>query len=274
MPELPEVESARQVLERALHRRITEVDDTDTYVCRPHVPGEIAAALRGGELVAAHRVGKSLWCETTTADGDAGPRLGIHLGMSGRIYVLDPEGPHVSGGRYGGGEPFLVAGDNDKPVWTRFRITFADGGELTLFDKRRLGRVRLEPDIHLLGPDAQQIGREELRERVGASLAPIKARLMDQTVVAGIGNLLADEVLWQAMIRPSRPARDVTAPELDRLWEALGRAIDSAIAMGGVHTGEVVAARKRDGTCPRCGAPMERATVGGRTTYWCSREQA
>ena len=84
MPELPEVESARATIEAAaLHRRIADVDDTDTYECRPHAPGDIKEALVGRSLTAAHRQGKSMWCETSSD----GPVLGIHLGMSGRIVV-------------------------------------------------------------------------------------------------------------------------------------------------------------------------------------------
>src|SRR5215213_3107840 len=91
MPELPEAERARQQIERALDREIVAVDDTDTYVCRPHPPGEIAAGLVGRRLVAAHRRGKFLWADT---DGD-GPELGLHLGMAGRIVVDEPPGPNA-----------------------------------------------------------------------------------------------------------------------------------------------------------------------------------
>src|SRR5919202_5297173 len=87
VPELPEVESARAVIERsALHRRIADVDDADTWVCRPHSPGELGDALVGRELTAALRRGKSIWCETS----EDGPRLGVHLGMSGRIHISRP----------------------------------------------------------------------------------------------------------------------------------------------------------------------------------------
>ena len=271
MPELPEVENARQIVEQALHRMIADIDDRDAFVCRPHAPGDIAAALTGGQLTAAHRQGKTMWCDTVTASGNEGPRLGIHLGMGGRMYVSPPTG---SGAGHSGGDPFLLSGPADKAEWTRFRLRFDDGGELRLFDKRRLGRVRLEPNIGALGPDAEHITREEFRSRVGYGTAPVKARLMDQAVLAGVGNLLADETLWQAAISPFRPAKELSTVELDRLWDALGSAIHSAIALGGVHTGEMISAREKEATCPRCGAPMERAKVGGRTTWWCSAEQA
>jgi formamidopyrimidine-DNA glycosylase len=250
MPELPEVERARARIEAgALHRRIAAVDDTDTYVCRPHAPGEIADALVGRELLAAHRRGKAMWCETS---GD-GPVLGLHLGMAGRIVV--------------DGEP---APRN----WDRFTIAFEDGGRLALRDKRRLGRARLEPDLALVGPDAAEVGRERFAKLVGRGTAPVKARLMDQGVVAGVGNLLADETLWRARLDPRRPAGTLEPEELRRLWRELRAATRSAVRHGGVHTGAVIPARRRDGHCPRCGSPMARATVGGRTTYWCPQEQA
>lgn len=272
MPELPEVENARQVVEKALNRVIVDIDDTDTFECRPHRPGEIAGALKGGRLTDARRRGKAMWCETTIADGSTGPTLGIHLGMGGRIIVTAPDGDQTS--RYGGGDPHVGERDTDKPEWTRFAITFEDGGQLRLFDKRRLGRVRLEPDIDALGPDAAEISREDFRHRIGSSGAPLKARLLDQAAIAGVGNLLADEVLWQSAQSPARRCKTLTTDELDELRVVLRRAIRSAIKKGGVHTGEIIPYRKSGAVCPRCGAPMSRGTVGGRTTWWCSNEQS
>lgn len=271
MPELPEVENARQVVEKALGRIITEIDDTDAFECRPHAPGDIARALRGGMLTEARRRGKAMWCETTTADGSIGPTLGIHLGMGGRIIVTAPDGEQTS--QYGGGDPHVGERETDKPEWTRFSMTFEDGGQLRLFDKRRLGRVRLEPDIEAIGPDAAEITRDEFRNRIGSSAAPLKARLLDQAAIAGIGNLLADEVLWQSGQSPSRRSKTLQVDELDELRVVLRRAIRAAIKNGGVHTGEIIPFRKTDATCPRCGAPMARTKVGGRTTWLCSQEQ-
>src|SRR3954452_14727782 len=259
MPELPEVETARALIaEHGLRRRIADVDDTDTYVCRPHGPGEIRAALVGRELLTANRIGKTMWCETS----EEGPELGLHLGMAGRIVIDD-----VSAGA-------PATNDASPPVWDRFTVFFEDGGRLILRDKRRLGRALLEPDVSGLGPDAAHITRGEFRERVGRGDAPLKARIMDQSVVAGVGNLLADEALWRARLSPLRPAEQLTGDELARLRRAIRAANRSAIRKGGVHTGRVIPARRRDGLCPRCGAPMQRARVGGRTTYWCQFEQS
>ncbi|HEY1133374.1 MAG TPA: DNA-formamidopyrimidine glycosylase family protein [Nocardioides sp.] len=272
MPELPEVESARAVIERAaLGRTITDVDDSDTWECRPHAPGEIRDALLGRSLIAAHRRGKSMWLGTSGRDGDddPGPALGLHLGMSGRILITAADAAdEQEGGDYAG-----RGGDRRDERWFRFTLRFADGGSLRLLDPRRLGRVRLDPDLTAVGPDAGEVGREEFRARVGRGTAPLKARLLDQSAIAGVGNLLADETLWQARLDPRRRVDDLDDDQLDELRRVLRRCIRAAIRHGGVHTGEVVPHRTAGGHCPRCGAAMTRATVGGRTTWWCPAEQ-
>jgi formamidopyrimidine-DNA glycosylase len=103
--------------------------------------------------------------------------------------------------------------------------------------------------------------------------APVKARLLDQEAIAGVGNLLADQALWLAKINPARPVRELSRTEVDRLFRGVRRAVDSAVDGGGVHTLSVIPYRKADAVCPRCGGPMKRGTVGGRTTWWCTREQ-
>ena len=270
MPELPEVESARATIARAaLDRTIADVDDSDTWECRPHAPGEIRAALVGRSLTAACRQGKSLWCETSPP----GPVLGLHLGMSGRILVTDAAGTVAEGGDYLGGTATAAEQADRNPVWNRFTLTFADGGTLRLFDKRRLGRVRLDPDLTALGPDAERVTPAVLRDRVRRGTAPVKARLLDQSVLAGVGNLLADETLWQARLDPRRRVDTLTDDDLAVLHRALRSATRAALRNGGVHTGVVIPHRRPGGHCPRCGAEMERAAVGGRTTWFCPREQ-
>jgi formamidopyrimidine-DNA glycosylase len=266
MPELPEVESARTVIERGgLKRRIVEVDDSDSWVCRPHPPGEIRAALLGRELTEAHRRGKSMWCET----GDGGPVLGIHLGMSGKIVIATPDGTELDGGDYW--DRGRATGDHR---YTRFALSFADGGALLLVDPRRLGRVRLDPPVDVLGPDAATITRGQFRAAFAVGTAPVKARLLDQHAIAGVGNLLADQILWQSRTYPGRPVRDLTLPDVDRLHRATRSAVAAATAAGGVHTLKIMKFRKPGGLCPRDGVPMVHATIGGRTTYWCPRDQS
>jgi formamidopyrimidine-DNA glycosylase len=242
MPELPEAERARTALESVTGRPIAIVDDRDTYVSRPHSPGEIDSALRGHTFVRAQRRGKFLWLET-----DEGPTLGLHLGMAGRI-VVDPD---------------------EFTRWDRFTVRFEDGGAFVLRDKRRLGRAVLNPNFSHVGPDAALVGRDEFRDLIGRGRTAVKARLLNQGAISGVGNLLADEALWLARISPRRLTSELTTDDLDRLRRELRRAVRSAIRDGGVHTGRFVRARAREGNCPRDGHPLERARVGGRTTYWC-----
>lgn len=217
-----------------------------------------------------------MWCETSGPGGSqtAGPVLGLHLGMSGHILVIDAVGALSEGGdwlgsRFGQG----ADGPERKTLWDRFTISFDDGGSLRLFDKRRLGRVRLDPALDALGPDAATIRAEEFAARVGRGTAPVKARLLDQSLLAGVGNLLADETLWQARMSPRRPSNELTPEELATLHAALHEATSAAIRNGGVHTGELFEFRHRGRHCPRCGTEMTSATVGGRTTWWCPAEQ-
>jgi formamidopyrimidine-DNA glycosylase len=251
MPELPEAERARQTLEQALGKRIVRVDDHDTYVSRPHAPGEIADALTGHTLTRAHRRGKFLWLET-----DDGPELGLHLGMAGKFVLED-----AAEAKDENGAP---------PRWDRFALEFDDGTRLALRDKRRLGRAVLNPDFSHVGPDAADISRDEFRRLIGRGHTAIKARLLNQHAISGIGNLLADEILWQARVAPGRDVSELSEHDLDSLRRAVRAAVRSAVRKGGAHTGRLIPARRADGRCPRCGHhPLSRGRIGGRTTYWC-----
>ena len=249
MPELPEAERARQQIERALGREIVAVDDRDTYVCRPHAPGEIAAALVGRKLTKANRRGKFLWAETD----DGGPDLGLHLGMAGRIVVDEP------------------AGENN---WDRFVLDFADGGRMALRDKRRLGRAVVEPDFAHIGPDAAEVSRDVFRERIGrGSMAAEGAA--------------ARPALDRGRRQPARRRDAVAGPDLPappRGRADRGGARPPAARPARRHPlgdpqgrrphRRLHPVRKRGAPCPRCGTTVERATIGGRTTFWCPNCQS
>jgi formamidopyrimidine-DNA glycosylase len=192
-----------------------------------------------------------------------GPVLALHLGMSGRVLI---DGDAA-------GDPLLYASNAENPAWHRFGLRFEDGGALFLRDPRRLGAVELDPDEDRLGPDALDLRLPELRRILSRSRAPVKAVLMDQSRIAGLGNLLVDEILWRAGIDPARPADTLAAEEQARLHRAIRTALRVMIRRGGSHTGDLMVARVPGGHCPRDGAPLLRRRIGGRTTFSCPVHQ-
>src|SRR5260221_364417 len=176
-----------------------------------------------------------MWCETSGVGRSTtpGPDLGIHLGMSGRIVVVSQNGQAAEGG-----EPRRLDAQPNQARWNRFTLEFADGGRLVLVDKRRLGRIRLNPDIDALGPDAHEVTPGEFPRLIMRRTIADKAPLLDQSKIAGVGKLLAEEVLWEAKVPPG----------------ALGGARDRRGRHGGVrpreraganHPAEPIAAQSR-----------------------------
>ena len=264
MPELLEAEQARALIEaRALHRTIERVHAPDAwFLKRGLTPAGVKRALRGREFVTARRRGKLLLVDTGLGAAD-GPVVGLHLGMSGRVLI---DGDAA-------GDPLLYASNRDAPEWRRFGVRFADGGSLYLRDPRRLGAVELDPDEDRLGPDATALTRAQLAAILTRSRAPVKAVLMDQSRVAGLGNLLTDEALWRAGIDPARVASSLDADEITTLHRAIRTTLRVLARRGGSHTGDHMPARFPGGLCPRDGTPFVRRTVGGRTTYSCPLHQ-
>jgi len=261
MPEMLEAETARVLIAaRALGRVIARVHAPDAwFLKRGLTPAGVRTALKGQTLVSARRRGKLLLADT---DED-GPTLAMHLGMSGRI-LIDGEAA---------GDPLLYAANGDNPTWRRFGLTFADGGTLYVRDPRRLGAIELDPDEDRLGPDASTVKLPYVRALLGRSRAPVKAVLMDQSRIAGLGNLLTDEVLFRAGIDPARVANELDDAELRSVSRAIGTTIRTLGRRGGSHTGDHMIARAPGAYCPRDGAPMLRRAVGGRTTYSCALHQ-
>jgi formamidopyrimidine-DNA glycosylase len=257
MPELIEVELYRRVAERAVGRRITAVSAPDAWFCKGVEPATLEAVLPGRTITGTRRRGKLLLVDTD------GPVLGLRFGMTGRLLV-DGTGPI---------ERLEYGSRRDDPAWHRFGLAFVGGGTLTLVDPRRLGGVELDPDPERLGPDAATVGAAALRDVLARSEAPLKARLLDQARLAGVGNLIADETLWRAGLDPTRPAASLTPAEVRRLQRHLVATVALLTERGGSHTGDLQDQRSRRGICPRCGTPLDRRTVGGRTTYSCPRHQ-
>lgn len=260
VPELPEVERYRTLAERALGRTVASVADPDAWFVKGGADRPaLRRALVGHRFVAARRIGKLLVLEI-----DSGPDLGIRFGMTGTLVVDgDP-----------GDDRLLYSPRTFQPRWERWGVGFEDGGTLAVHDPRRLGGVTLDPDVSDLGPDAATVGVAALAAALSGSRAPLKARLLDQSRLSGVGNLIGDEVLWRAGLSPLRPAGSLTPAELRRLQRTLVGTIADLVDRGGSHRGDLMDERRAGGRCPRDGAELTRSTVGGRTSFWCPRHQA
>lgn len=258
MPELVEVDSYRRLAERALHREIAGVVAPDDWYLKGATSAALlSAALVGDRFVEARRIGKQLLLDT-----GGGATLGLHFGMSGRLVV--DEAASI--------DELIYSSNRSDPRFDRFALRFADGGSLVMRDPRRLGGVELDPDESRLGPDALAVGVAGLRDALD-SRVPLKARLMDQRRLAGVGNLIADETLWRASLSPLREARSLSPAELRRLHRHLRATIADLLERDGSHTGDLMEHRVPGGVCPRDGEPLCRDTVGGRTTWWCPAHQ-
>jgi formamidopyrimidine-DNA glycosylase len=261
VPELPEVESYRRLAERlALGRTIEGIDAPDAWYLKGGLTAPAAqAALVGRRFTDANRRGKLL---LLASDG-SGPVLGLRFGMTGRLIVDGIAGV----------EDLWYAPKREEVRWSRFGVHFEDGGLLAMQDPRRLGGVTLDPAEDRLGPDALTVTKAELRRGLATSRAPLKAWLLNQAHLAGVGNLIADEALWRAGLSPVREARSLTDADVGRLHRHLKATITEFINGGGSHLGKLMEERRPGGVCPKDGNPLVRATVGGRTTWYCPAHQ-
>ena len=260
MPELLEVETYRLLAESALARSIASVLSPDSWFLKGAATGPLLrGVLVGHRFVAARRIGKLL-----LLDVDAGPTVGIRFGMTGTLVVDGRAG--VDQMRY--------APRRREAAWDRWSVRFEDGGSLVVHDPRRLGGVMVDPDESMLGPDATTMTVAQLAAALGGSRTAVKARLLDQSRVAGVGNLIADEVLWRAALSPLRPSDSLTPNEIRRLQRQLGRTLTDLTERGGSHTGRLMEERHPGGRCPKDGTELTRSTVGGRTSWWCPVHQS
>ncbi len=183
--------------------------------------------------------------------------------MSGRLVVDGAAGV----------DDLMYSSNRELAGWDRFRIRFVDGGDLRMRDPRRLGAVELDPDETRLGPDARGISAQDLAGVLGSSNAPVKARIMDQARLAGVGNLIADEVSVARGIDPRRAASSLAGPERRRLHKHLRKTIEDFLTGGGSHTGDLLAAPHHRRRLPQGRHTTTPGHVGGRTTCWCPRHQ-
>jgi formamidopyrimidine-DNA glycosylase len=273
MPELPEVETiARGVHERLRGGRIVEVWFGSHSEPFKTPPAEQAAGLEGRVILEVHRVGKHIVCELGTAGDPAGSpptaQWIVHLGMTGRLLVTTPEGPVAA--------------------HTHAILTLASGREMRFVDPRRFGRLefrRLDTGKPFLGPGAEPltITPEAFVELFRGRRLAIKAALLNQTLLHGVGNIYADESLFRAEIRPRRMAGRLKRTELFQLRAALQQVLRQAIERGGSSVSDYVDADGVRGffqfehrvymrtgqPCLVCATPIKRILLAGRGTHFC-----
>ncbi len=255
VPEVLEVELSRRAITKVVGRTVRAVERTDPIIVAPGVD----EVLPGRRVTGVDRRGKLMVLHTD------GPDLGVHYGMTGRL-LRDGDEPAI--------ERLVYSANSDHERWDRWVALLDDGTRLRFHDPRRFGRIWLEPDIDRLGPDALTLRRRDLAAALARRRAPVKAVLLDQAAVAGLGNLLVDEVLWWSGIDPRRPAAELDRDEVGRLHRAIRRRLPLMMRRGGSHTGRLSPElRATGGPCPRDGTPLARGVVGGRTTLWCPSHQ-
>jgi formamidopyrimidine-DNA glycosylase len=269
VPELPEVETIRAHLAPHLEgRRLERVEILDPRLTRPHDPREVAAELDGERVTAVERRGKYLVVRFETDRA-----LLIHLRMTGSLH-------------------HATAGALDEDPYRRAVVRLDNGSDVGYRDVRRFGTWlllepgELEPYLAVkVGPEPleRSFTTRFLAERLQNRKAPVKAALLDQRTVAGLGNIYVDEALWFARIHPHRPAGELEDDEIRAVHRGVRRALQRGIARQGATLRDY---RTPDGgsgsmqhefnvygregePCPRCGTPIEKTRAGGRGTWYC-----
>ncbi|MFL6052819.1 MAG: Fpg/Nei family DNA glycosylase [Actinoallomurus sp.] len=252
VPELPDVEGFRRVLAEHTGEQITAVRVWDAGVLRGTTARALDNALCGRRFEEPRRRGKWLLAPV------GGPVLIFHFGMTGSLsWHTSDEPPHR----------------HDRVAWS-----LADG-ELRFHDMRKLHGIRLAGDeeeaeriVGDVGPDALDVSRECFGELLSGRRGYLKPALIDQSLLAGLGNLLADEICWQARISPLRALPDLSEADLMALYRAMQEILREAVKAERIPRRDTWlsgARDEQDEPCPRCGTTLSRCRVGGRTTVWC-----
>lgn len=257
MPELPEVEIyCRYFASHALRQKITGVDIRDERILAVR-PEQLVRALKGREFTKVHRHGKHLFAQAGKS------WLHLHFGMSGDLaYYRDPD---------------------PAPRFARVVFDFPHHAHLAFEDMRLFGVVDLTPSPdhyireHRLGPDPLELDLRSFRRIFQGRRGAIKALLMSQDVIAGIGNLYADEILYQTSIHPRRAVDHLTTKEVGAIFRNMRRILNEVIARKARFEDYppryLIHHREEGARCPRCGGTIRRTVVISRTTYFCGKHQ-
>lgn len=290
MPELPEVETTRRKIAPALLGRvIAGVATTKPSYFFLTPPAELKRRLLGRNCTGLQRLGKYLLAEL-----DDGSRLLLHLGMTGQLFT---EGSASL--RLLSATSRATLAPEQQPAFTpdkhtHLTLSFADNGPRVFFrDTRKFGKVlwlapgASDPRLDKLGPDALHASGQLLFQAARKRRSAIKTLLLDQSVLAGAGNIYADEALFRAGVRPKRAANRVTSAECDRIATELAKVLQRSIETGGSSISDYIAPDGQDGAfqdermvyaragepCKVCGSKIRRAVIGQRSTHWCDRCQ-
>jgi len=259
MPELPEVETFKRYLDStSLHQRITNVEVRDAYVLKRVSARELARRLKRHRFENSHRHGKHLFVHI----GDA-LWLRLHFGMTGGLQCLTR--------------------DEEPPKSGRVIFHFATNRRLAFDDQRKFGEIELIEDVDEflqtrdIGPDALEIGLSQFKTIVGNRRGAVKAILLNQQLIAGIGNLYADEILFRARVHPATQAATLRDTDLRRLFRAtrysLGKAIALKTDFNRLPKSWLLTHRGKRGRCPRCCRVLKSQMIGGRTSWFCAHCQ-
>lgn len=260
MPELPDVELYRQVAERGLHRHVARVDVPDQGSLKGLSPAAVQNQLHNRALHAARRHGKLLFLEFANAS-----TLAMHFGTNGALQYVTSSQP--------------------EPKFVRVCLVFNGGDRLAYINPRRIGHIQVvdSADAFIaeedLGPDvlAAAFTFADFTAALAGSRQNIKALLMDQSRMAGIGNIYSDEILFHARLHPARVAARLDDATRHRVFDAIRSVLRTAVACGAGAEGftdrlpqdYLLPQRRAGGQCPRCGTGIRSSKFGGRTAYYC-----
>jgi len=284
MPELPEVETVCRQLEPEVEgRRIERLEVYDERWSRPVAPAELGAAVGGRTIEGLGRRGKYLLLAL-----DRGQTLVMHLRMTGNLILVEPDGGALDPSE---GRRLYEGERSTEERHLRARFALDDGRELWFTDPRRFGEAFLIDDAGLearferlgLEPLSDDFTAEALGEIAAGRSAPLKSLLLDQSGVAGVGNIYADEALFRARLHPLSPAGSMKPEHHEALRDGLVAALEAGIDGGGASIDDYRDGRGERGTmqdeflvhtregepCPRCGEAIARIVVAGRSTYYC-----
>src|SRR5437764_10512595 len=260
MPELPDVETFKRYLDAtSLHQPINGVDVRSAYVLKGVSEREFGRQVKGRSFESSCRHGKHLFVR---ADRDLWLRL--HFGMTGSLHYFKQH-------------------EEQAPRHTRVLFVFANAHSLAFEDQRKFGEIGLIEDVNkflknrALGPDALDITLSQSREILGRHHGSVKTILLNQKLIAGIGNIYADEILFRARIHPATQVSTLKEKAVTKLFRAardiLKKAIEAKADMDRMPKSWLLPHRGRGGKCPRCGRELKSATIGGRTAWFCTHCQ-